>query len=456
MWMTMAMVAALVGCGSGDDGGASNGGGKTGNEKPVSFLVSCDTNGWIVPCGCTAKQSGGLLRRGTMAGDMSVDGDLVVLDVGGAAAGNSEYHRVKFEAILRGELEMGIAAHNIGTAEAKFGADTIREIRSQLKVPFISANVFDAAGDPIAPPFAVVEKGGRRFAVIGILDPSFAGALADKKLTITNPKDAILKLLTDTNEKFEGTIVLAYSPREALLELASQLPEVDVVLGGPTGQTVAPTKKGATLVAATTNKGKFVVQLSLDSKAAGSADRWNATIAEVDDTLADDPAQVKNLDNYHTILGQRDFNATETGLHRQTGAFDSKLAFVGNSACVKCHVADCTHFETTKHAIAWPTLQGSGSHVDPYCQQCHTTGYGRDNGFVTMAESKLLFNVGCESCHGPSSEHAALPEKRTPYAAKEVCAQCHDRENSPAFEYKSYWAKIVHGAKVVTDKEVEK
>src|SRR6516225_2088203 len=34
--------------------------------KPGVIIISGDTAGWIVPCGCTANQSGGLLRRGTM------------------------------------------------------------------------------------------------------------------------------------------------------------------------------------------------------------------------------------------------------------------------------------------------------------------------------------------------------------------------------------------------------
>ena len=41
----------------------------------------------------------------------------VLLDAGGAPAGTTPYHRVKFEAILRGEMAMGIAAHNLGGPE---------------------------------------------------------------------------------------------------------------------------------------------------------------------------------------------------------------------------------------------------------------------------------------------------------------------------------------------------
>jgi hypothetical protein len=35
---------------------------------------------------------------------------------------------------------------------------------------------------------------------------------------------------------------------------------------------------------------------------------------------------------------------------------------------------------------------------------------------------------------------------RTGFAARDQCARCHDRENSPTFAYGSYWKKIRHGA----------
>src|SRR5438105_2896094 len=35
------------------------------SSGPVTLVVSGDTAGWILPCGCTSNQSGGLARRGT-------------------------------------------------------------------------------------------------------------------------------------------------------------------------------------------------------------------------------------------------------------------------------------------------------------------------------------------------------------------------------------------------------
>src|SRR5262249_25872607 len=71
-------------------------------SRALTVVISGDTAGWIVPCGCTSNQSGGLLRRGTFVDGLRGSADVVVADAGGAPGGTSAYHQVKFEAILKG------------------------------------------------------------------------------------------------------------------------------------------------------------------------------------------------------------------------------------------------------------------------------------------------------------------------------------------------------------------
>src|SRR5262249_6613355 len=118
----------------------------------------------------------------------------------------------------------------------------------------------------------------------------------------------------------------------------------------------------------------------------------------------------------------------------------------GNATCVSCHKNDCTLWDGSKHGHAWQTIKDKGYHVDSYCQQCHTTGFGLPGGFESIGRTASLTNVGCESCHGPSHAHVQNVKTKTPFAAKDQCVRCHDHENSPKFEYEIYWPKITHGA----------
>jgi hypothetical protein len=85
--------------------------------------------------------------------------------------------------------------------------------------------------------------------------------------------------------------------------------------------------------------------------------------------------------------------------------------------------------------------------VDPFCQQCHTTGFALPGGFASAASTPYGRNVGCESCHGPAQAHVRDPKARTPFLARDQCVRCHDRENSPTFAYEPFWEKIRHGAR---------
>jgi len=427
------LTCAVLGC-----GGASNA--ETG--RPFEIIASADTAGWIVPCGCTSNQSGGLPRRGSLVAAARGRGDTLVVDAGGAAAGTSRYDRLKFAAIVRGEMAMGLAAHNLGASEAALGADELRRLGRELGAPFISANLRDAGGAPIAEAVRLANVGGRRVAIVGVISPSLVPA-GFKALP---PHDSVLLALADIKPRPDVVVVLAYLPENELAALASLLPEVDVVVGGPTGQSLAPRTIGPTTLVGVTNKGKFIADLRF------AADRRTpeVEIVELGEKFADDGKQTANVRAFYDELRRLDLAAGETSFAPQAiNGAANELLLAGSEACRDCHAAESRIADATGHAHAWRTLVDRGAEVDAYCQQCHTTGFGRGGGFVSALGSPRAVDVGCESCHGPSAVHAADPAMSTGFglAAKDQCVSCHDRENSPHFEYEAYWKRIAHGTK---------
>jgi hypothetical protein len=387
---------------------------------------------------------------------MQERGEVILADAGGAAAGSSRYQRVKFEAILQGELAMGLAAHNLGASEVALGADFLREVGSRLHVPFVSANVTDTRGKPLAEPLRIVEKNGVSVALTGVLSQRFA----TEGVIVEEPRTAILRLLAarspfgfggvDLGEKgrCDSLMVLAYMPEDELINLATNLPEADWIIGGPTGQSILPHVLGPTWVASATNKGKFLVHLERPRDTGGRRE-WSPSIVEVNEKFVDDPDQQANVRRFLTELEKLDLTAQDSGFVSDLPMpKDYRLA--GSAACISCHKNDCTSWSGSKHSHAWQTLQAKGYHVDSYCQQCHTTGYGLPGGFESARRSAALTNVGCESCHGPSAAHVRSVKTKTPFAAKDQCDRCHDRENSPQFDYPVYWPKIKHGEPATT------
>jgi hypothetical protein len=416
------------------------------NAKPLALVVSGDTAGWIVPCGCTSNQSGGLLRRGTYVADLRKTHEVLLVDAGGAAGGVSDYDRAKFAAILAGEREMSVVAHNLGAAEVQFGTEYIRKAIGQ-GVPLVSCNVRDSQGELLAPAHRIQTLGGQRIAILGVLSPQ-SPKLDKSKVKAEAPREAILASLRQLKGKYDRLVILAYLAEDELLELASNLPEADAVIGGPTGQSITPRMVGPTLVAAATNKGKFLAQITVP--ALGSPQAWQGEIIELNERFANQPEQEANLQKFYVALEQADFTPEQTSFTPDLPAdppADFRVA--GSAACRECHAAEHAAWEKSTHSHAWKSLTTTRAHVDADCQRCHTTSYGYPGGFVSAGRSLALVGVGCESCHGPSAAHARSAEVHTHFyrQADQKCTQCHDRENSPQFVYDDYWSRIAHGTK---------
>jgi hypothetical protein len=426
------------------------------NEAPPAIVISGDATGWIVPCGCTSNQSGGLPRRGTFVEQCRQKGPVIAADAGGAPSGASTYDKLKFEAMLRGESLVGVAVHNIGRAEAELGPEYLRRVQQELKVPFVSANTADAAGKPLAEPMRIVAAGGLRVMFVGVLDPKFE----TDKICIAPPRQAVSKVLQQAAGKFDRAVVLAYMPEEKLRQLADELPEVDAVVGGPTGQPIQPVSpRGFVLLTSATRQGKFVAKLTCPAGENGAPLRGE--IVELDGRFADDSRQVENVRQFYEELKHRDLPPQETSfvsdLPMPTGGMAAS-AIAGSEACKSCHEEDFRAWKKSKHAEAWKSLVRKDAQYNPDCQRCHVTGYGEWGGFATVRGTPNRIEVGCESCHGMSQAHCKNTSIRTQFAeqSRDRCRHCHDRENSPRFDYETYWAKIQHGKPAAAPAETKK
>ena len=222
--------------------------------------------------------------------------------------------------------------------------------------------------------------------------------------------------LAASGRALPAVIVLAYVPEEELQPLAEGLPEVDVVVGGPTGQPVAPGISVPRSCFRPPSKASFWRGWIAPPDA---KQHWTGGIVELSDRFADDPAQVANVAQFRQELGRRDIAAADTSFGpRLPPASPKEFAVAGTKTCRDCHKPEAQAWDKSRHARAWKSLEEHGAQVDPDCQRCHTTGYGLPGGFVSIGRSPALVEVGCENCHGPSREHVREPKIHTGYFAQ--------------------------------------
>lgn len=80
------------------------------------------------------------------------------------------------------------------------------------------------------------------------------------------------------------------------------------------------------------------------------------------------------------------------------------------------------------------------------CGRCHTTGYdstGAHPGMPGLAGTWEEDGIGCESCHGPGSEHHMTPSSSNIVKdeSSELCGGCHYRDAGHRIEAANGWIK---------------
>lgn len=122
--------------------------------------------------------------------------------------------------------------------------------------------------------------------------------------------------------------------------------------------------------------------------------------------------------------------------------------YVGSISCQPCHAQEYRSFTIyAKKSRSFESIErlrhGLTDEEIMRCYGCHTTGYGKPGGFVSLENTPQLKNAGCEVCHGPGSMHAKTgdPASIKIRLSKEDCELCHTSERVSAFRFKP----MIHG-----------
>ncbi len=176
---------------------------------------------------------------------------------------------------------------------------------------------------------------------------------------------------------------------------------------------------------------------------AGNA--FSARFVELGPGEREDPETRKLLDAYNKRINEHNREALAHLLPRP--APPGTASYIGSERCGSCHAAALAWWKGQAHGHAYATLVGRDSQYNLSCVGCHVTGYNQPGG-STVVHNQGLTNVGCESCHGPGSLHAADPHDKGSHDVRrqvpeEVCRHCHNPEHSDRFSYAVYEPRLL-------------
>lgn len=427
----------------------------------VRLLVSGSMQGRLEPCGCSSGQLGGLPRRMQhIAEQLGYD---LMLEGGGMTQGATELDVLKVSTALLVLFQMQHAYDALGIDRTDLALPLDEWIGYLGMVPCVVASDLECTReDWPALPFVEKTVRGQTVRVASftralpaalsgdqspfrLLDPGAAwrraldgAAAATLRVLLLHDTDAAARRLIPTLEPAPDLVVCldqSYSEPPAHPELLAGVP------------IVYPGIRGRVLLELTLARGPGGPQLGYDLV------QLRASKTAHDGGGDPDVRQI--------LREHRDYVAEDGVLQRMANRAPTAngAEYVGNAACAQCHGGAMKAWEKTVHARAWQTLvdaeadpQRYGWPVTRYpdCVHCHVVGYGEQSGFVDAETTPNLRDVGCERCHGAGSRHVDDPEAHRLGIARgrrasELCAECHDFEQSPDFLYDQRWPKIEHG-----------
>lgn len=415
----------------------------------VFVLFTGEENGYIEPCGCTQGQLGGMKRRYAFVETLKKSGLLLPVSLGDIPGEVNRQNEIKMQVILHAFDIMGYVAHNLGEKDIAIGYEALNYLTQIYNVPFISSNVRfnDLPGIKIQP--YLVKKIKTRgldikVGFLGILSPDLVEDIP-YNTQITDPVEAIRPLIKRLRKKTHLLVLLSHSGADEALEIAANFPEIDLIITGHgiDDPNTFIKMMGKTLVVSPGRFGKHIgiVQYLFDKK--GRIRQLEGDLPIKFIPLGEEfnkPSLMDSLiEEYKLIVKEEDL----LGRYDKV-SIDRGGSYIGSMSCGTCHIKIYSHWKTTKHAVAYETLENVGYQFDPECVRCHVVGLPYESGFKSIKDTPDLKAVGCEACHDFGSFH--ITETKASYGkVNEMdCVNCHDPENSPAFEYNSYWEMIKH------------
>ncbi len=438
----------------------------------IVLFFSSTVHGNLEVCGCPIHPLGGVARRvGYIDAFVKRSPDAAYLQVDAGHIFSDETDeggkdlrqdaRLMNDWIVRANESMNLDIVNLSYRDLLYAGSIFKPDAKPKpeKSAFVSANI--KTGDNARPgpaPYVIKIVTGKRLskpvriAFIGISDfapEKYRAAVSASGFVIDDPLEAAKAALAEVRDKADVTVIVGFLSMPTVNKLARQNDDLDlIIVADERGLVPDPKQVNNALVLYAAKETKHLGELRFYIDSEGVVDRFTARYVELDEIIPDDPKMAEM-----TKLAREQIDVAQLRVaEEEAKAYAAKnppglqnSPYVLSETCGKCHRAEYAIWQKSLHSHAFAALETKQRTFDTACVGCHSVGFQKQ-GFVNIKATPQFANVHCESCHGAGADHVAAPTAgnyKTP-GKNESCLVCHDRENSPDFDFRKYWPVIAH------------
>lgn len=301
---------ALSGCGAG------------GPADELLVLHTANAYGYFDDCGCAADSTGGLAKRAWVVDSLREAGAPVLLvDAGDFTGGENAYGAALGRVMVDAMGLMGYDAMTFGEWEFNQGTGYLRDLVEASNVAWVHTN-YDVAGmEEMGHRTLVLEKGGRKIGLIGLMNPTITlNAVVRDSVTVEedivgSARRAVASL---REREVDAVVVLSHLSYRADRALAQEVEGIDLIVSGHGGKSLTTAERATaeTWVVAPGDLGRFLgrARLRFEGGEDGPAEVGEVTgdLVVLDPTVPNDPRLDPLFERYEEerqALLQRELDA---------------------------------------------------------------------------------------------------------------------------------------------------
>lgn len=243
----------------------------------LQILATSDLHGKFNPWDYALNEeskSGSMAQVASAVKELRTDNTILV-DAGDTIQDNSAdlFFDEEIHPMSLAMNEIGYDVWVTGNHEYNFGGDVLKKVISQQKAKVLTGNVKDPEGKPLADSYTIIEKGGAKIGIIGMVTPNITrwDSANLEGWTVTDPVEETRKIIDEIKDQTDVLIAVMHMgmnneyevKNSGAEDLANACPELDLIVASHEHRLIEGEEVNGVLVVMNKNSAATMAKVDL-------------------------------------------------------------------------------------------------------------------------------------------------------------------------------------------------